>query len=363
LIRSLDFAAREIRGRTRSRFSRIPLPAFALGASADSRARNPPEFATRSLRAGYCDPSFDALDGVDHEIWLASDRAHGHPAGMNLLSIQSHVAYGHVGNSAAVFALQRLGVEVWPIHTVELSNHPGYDGFRGRVAEAAAIRELVQGIAERGLLGRCDGVISGYLGTADIGEQMLAAVADVKAANPAARYCCDPVIGDTGRGVYVRPEVADFVRARAVAAADVVTPNQFELEWLSGRASGTLGEAIAGLDTLHAIGPRVILVTSLSTAETPPDAIDLIVSEPAGRFRLRTPKLPLAVNGAGDAIAALFFAHLLRTGSAAAALSRATSSVFGILRRTARTGAREMLLIEAQDEIVAPSEIFQPEPM
>ncbi len=282
---------------------------------------------------------------------------------MNLLSIQSHVAYGHVGNSAAVFALQRLGVEVWPIHTVELSNHPGYGDFRGRVADAAAVRELVAGIAARGAFSRCDGVLSGYVGAAEIGEEILAAVEQVKAANPAVQYCCDPVIGDADRGIYVRPEVGEFLRSRAVPAADVITPNAFELDYLTGHASATLADACAAIDALHARGPRVVLVTSLATVETPPNAVDLVVSDRARRFRLRMPKLDHAANGAGDAIAALLFAHLLRTGSAADAMARAASSVFGILRRTAQADAREMLLIEAQDEIVAPSTLFKPEPI
>ncbi|HYW60170.1 MAG TPA: pyridoxal kinase PdxY [Xanthobacteraceae bacterium] len=282
---------------------------------------------------------------------------------MNLLSIQSHVAYGHVGNSAAVFALQRLGVEVWPVHTVAFSNHPGYGAWTGRAADAAAVRDIVDGIAARGVLGRCDGVISGYLGAADIGAEMLAAVAKVRAANPAARYCCDPVIGDAGAGVYVRPDVAELLRKRAVPAADVVTPNQFELDHLSGQASATVAQALAAIDALHALGPSVVLVTSLVTADTPSNAADLVVSSQEGRFRLRTPKLAHAANGAGDAMAALFFAHWLRSGSAAAAVSRAASSVFGILQRTAAAGGREMRLIEAQDEIVAPTRIFEPQPI
>jgi pyridoxine kinase len=304
-----------------------------------------------------------ARDSCDHQISLVRATPAEHPAGMNLLSIQSHVVYGHVGNSAAVFALQRLGVEVWPSHTVELSNHPGYGDFRGRVADAAAIRDLVAGLAARGALSRCDGVLSGYIGAAEIGAEILAAAGQVKAANPAARYCCDPVIGDAGRGAYVRPEVAEFLRDRAVPAADVVTPNAFELDYVAGRASTTLAEACAAIDALHARGPRVVLVTSLATTETPPDAIDLVVSDPTGRFRLRTPRLGHAVNGAGDAIAALFFAHLIRGGSTADAMARAAASVFGILRRTAQAGAREMLLIEAQDEIVAPTTMFKPEPI
>ncbi len=279
---------------------------------------------------------------------------------MNLLSIHSHVAYGHVGNAAVVFALQRLGVEVWPIHTVALSNHPGYGESRGRTSDAATIRDLIAGVAARGVLGTCDGVLSGYLGSADIGAEALAAVRQVKAANPAARYCCDPVIGDAGR-VYVPADVAELIRTRALSAADVVTPNQFELAFLSDRKIATAAEALAAIDALHAQGPLVILVTSLAVAETPGDAIDLIVSAPEGRHRVRTPKLTIAANGAGDAIAALFFAHWLRSGSAAEALARAAASVFGILRRTG--AAREMLLVEAQDEIVAPTTLFRPEPI
>jgi pyridoxine kinase len=213
------------------------------------------------------------------------------------------------------------------------------------------------------VLGDCAGVISGYVGTAEIAHEILAAVAKVRAANPAARYCCDPVIGDAGRGVYVRPGVAEFLRARVLPAADLTTPNQFELDYLSERTSATLADAVTAIDAVHARGPRVVLVTSLHTAETPADAVDLVASGPDGRFRLRTPKLPLAINGAGDAIAALFFAHHLRTGSAAEALSQAASSVFGVLHATAQAGARELLLVAAQDEIVAPSRVFKPEPI
>src|SRR5437764_11194713 len=278
---------------------------------------------------------------------------------MNILSIQSHVAYGHVGNAAATFPLQRIGVEVWPVHTVQFSNHTGYGAWTGRVFEARLITELVDGVAARGVLGQCDGVLSGYMGSAETGAAILDAVARVKAANPCAHYCCDAVIGDVGRGVFVRPGIPQFMREYAVPGADIVTPNQFELDHLTGRTSATRGEALAAIDALHALGPKAIMVTSLHTDETPADAINLVASDAAGRFRVRTPKLPISVNGAGDAIAALFFAHYLRTGSAVEALSRATSSVFGVLKRTAEAGSREILLIEAQDEFVNPGQVFE----
>ena len=278
---------------------------------------------------------------------------------MNLLSIQSHVAYGHVGNAAAVFPLQRMGVEVWPIHTVQFSNHPGYGAWQGRVFDAGFIGELVAGIEQRGVLAECDGVLSGYMGGADIGAAILDAVAIVKRANPAAQYCCDPVIGDVGRGIFVRDGIPEFMKTKAVPAADVITPNQFELDYLSGKASATLDEARAAVDTVHALGPRAILVTSLHTKETPEDAIDMLASDTSGSFLLRTPKLPLSINGAGDAIAALFFAHYLRSGSIGEALAKAASSIFGVLSKTAEMGRREIQLIAAQEEIVAPSRVFE----
>jgi pyridoxine kinase len=280
---------------------------------------------------------------------------------MNILSIQSHVAYGHVGNSAAVFTLQRLGVEVWPIHTVQFSNHTGYGSWQGRVFDAGLICELVGGIAQRGVLAECDGVLSGYIGGADIGASILDCVASVKHANSAARYCCDPVIGDTGRGSFVREGVAEFMKAKAVPAADVVTPNHFELDYLSGHTSRTLAQARDAVKALHDLGPRAILVTSLHTQETPSDAIDLLASDVSGCFRLRTPKLPLLANGAGDAIAALFFAHYLRAGKIDVALSRAASAIFGVLAKTAEAGAGEIQIVAAQDEIVRPSRVFEAE--
>jgi pyridoxine kinase len=280
---------------------------------------------------------------------------------MNLLSIQSHVAYGHVGNSAAVFPLQRMGVGVWPVHTVQFSNHTGYGDWQGRVFDAGIIREVVGGIEKRGVLGECDGVLSGYVGSADVGAAILDAVASVKRANPAAHYCCDPVIGDAERGVYVREGVAEFLREKAVPAADIVTPNQFELDYLSGLESKTLTQARDAVTALHDLGPRAILVTSLHTNDTLEDAIDALASDSTGCFRLRTPRLPLAVNGAGDAIAALFFAHYLRSGKIEQALSAAGSAIFGVLAKTAEAGSREMQLIAAQDEIVTPSRVFEAE--
>jgi len=280
---------------------------------------------------------------------------------LNILSIQSWVSYGHVGNASAVFPLQRLGAEVWAVNTVQFSNHTGYGAWRGQVFGADLIQDLVEGIAERGVLGQCDAVLSGYMGAAEIGEAIVSAAARVKAANPAALYCCDPVIGDVGRGVFVRPGIPEFLRDRVLPVADILTPNQFELEWLTGAAVTTLDQAKSAIAALQRKGPRCVLVTSMRVEDTPADAMDLLVGEGGEFHRLRTPLLPVSVNGAGDAIAALFLFHRLRWGESRVALSAAASSIYGLLRRTAEAGSREIQSVAAQEEFVTPSRVFRAE--
>ena len=273
----------------------------------------------------------------------------------NVLSIQSWVAYGHVGNASAVFPMQRLGVEVWAINTVMFSNHTGYGKWRGPVFPADQVREVFEGIADRGVLGQCDGVVSGYMGDAAIGEAILDAAARVKAANPAALYCCDPVIGDVGRGVFVRPGIPEFMRDRAVPVADIVTPNQFELEYLSGMTVKTLADACKAADAVHKLGPKTILLTSLHHDGLAADKIAMMVSHQGKRFAVETPMLKVSVNGAGDAIAALFFVHFGRTRDPKLALENATASIYGLLKRPEEARTREIQTVAAQQEFVEPT--------
>jgi pyridoxine kinase len=271
-----------------------------------------------------------------------------------ILSIQSWVAYGHVGNAAAVFPLQRLGFEVWAVNTVQFSNHT-YGSWRGRLFEPGEIGEIAHGIEERGVFPDCAAVLSGYIGDARLGAVVLETVRRVRAANPAALYCCDPVIGDIGRGVFVRPGIPEFFASEALGRADIITPNQFELEHLSGRKVRSLEEAVAAAEALRARGPGIVLVTSL---ERGPDTVGLLAVAPAGAFLVETPLLPIAPNGAGDAVAALFLGHLLRGGAVPAALEAAAAAIFAVVDATHRAGTRELQLVAAQDELVTPKRRF-----
>lgn len=274
---------------------------------------------------------------------------------MAILSIQSAVAYGHVGNSIAVFPLQRLGFEVWPVDTVQFSNHTGYGAWRGRAWDAAAIAEVIEGVGERGALAKCDAVLSGYLGEVALGEAVLGAVAAAKQANSAALWCCDPVIGDDHSGVFVRPGIAEFFRDRALALADIVTPNRFELALLSGREVASVAEAIAAAHSLRARGPKLVLATSLPGAA---DEIAMLAASEEGAFLVATPRLPMLANGAGDLTAALFLGHFLRSRDAAASLAATAASVFAVIDATWRAGESELQIVAAQDALIAPPRRF-----
>ncbi len=280
---------------------------------------------------------------------------------MPILSIQSHVAYGHVGNSAAVFPLQRLGFEVWPVHTVQFAAHTGYGPPKGRVFDAAMISDVVAGISERPDFATCEAVLSGYMGSIEIGGAILEAVERVKIANPKALYCCDPVLGDVGKGFFVRSDVPEFMRDHVVPRADIITPNLFELEALTGIVCHDLASMRRAIEAMHRAGPGIVLVTSALMPDTPPDAFDMLVSDGASLWRLRTPKLDIRPNGAGDVTAALFLAHCLRTGAPSEAMRLAAASVHDLLEATAASGKQELQLVEAQGVFVAPSLRFSVE--
>jgi pyridoxine kinase len=279
---------------------------------------------------------------------------------VRVLSIQSHVAYGHVGNSAAVFPLQRLGHEVWPVLTVNFSNHTGYGAWGGPLIAPEDVRAVIAGIEDRGVLGTCDAVLSGYQGSPAIAEVVLDAVARVKAANPRATYTCDPVMGNARSGCFVDPAIPPVIRERVIPAADVVTPNQFELGFLTGTEPQTLDDVLDAADRLRERGPSTVLVTSVERPDRPADTIEMLAVTDQGAWIAQSPLLPMKANGSGDLTAALFTAHLHDSGSPADALARTMSSVYAVLRATLDSGERELRLVAAQDAIAHPGGEFEP---
>ena len=280
-----------------------------------------------------------------------------------ILSIQSSVAYGHVGNSAVTFPLMRMGVTVWPVITVHFSNHTGYGAWRGPLLSAADLRDVVQGIDERGVLGEVDAVLSGYQGGEDIGAMILDAVALVKLRNPAAIYCCDPVLGDADGGYFVRPGIPELMRQQVVPAAQIITPNQFELEALTGLRVSTMGEVLNAADAARRLGPEVVLVTSVLGQDGPPGTIDMVAVDAEGAWQVTTPRLPQTFTGSGDVTAATFLATLLDTAldtaDVSGALAHTAAVIYGLLLVTAASGGTELALIAAQDELVHPSHTFE----
>ena len=282
---------------------------------------------------------------------------------MRILSIQSSVAYGHVGNSAAVFPLQRLGHEVWPVFTVHFSNHTGYGAWRGPLLDPADVAEVITGIEERGVLPTCDAVLSGYQGSPAVASVIVEAVRKVKAANPAATYTCDPVMGNAKSGCFVNPEIPPIIRSEVVPVADILTPNQFELGFITGHDAlggpSPIADVLAAADEVRAMGPATVLVTSVERDDAPADVIEMVAVTGDGAWIVQTPRLPMKANGSGDITAALFTAHLHDTGSPAVALGRTVASVYDVLKATLESGERELRLIAAQEAIAVPDERFE----
>lgn len=275
-----------------------------------------------------------------------------------ILSVQSSVAYGHAGNSAAAFPLMRMGLEVWPVLTVHFSNHSGYGAWRGPLLDPADVLDVVRGIDDRGVLPGCDALLSGYLGNGATGDAVLAAAELLQQRNPAAVWCCDPVMGDVGRGFFVRDDVPPMFRDRIVPRVQVLTPNHFELDYLVGRQTRTLPAVLEAVDEMRERGPRTVLVTSLVTDQTDPETVQMLVVDDSGAHVVTTPRLEAYFTGSGDVTSALFLAHLLGTGSARSAVQNTAASMFGLLRRTAELGRRELALVAAQEEFVCPSQTF-----
>ncbi len=273
---------------------------------------------------------------------------------MKILSIQSAVAYGHVGNSAAVFPLQRIGVEVLPVYTVNFSNHTGYGAWRGPLISPADVADVIAGIEDRGVFPEIDAVLSGYQGSEGIGDVIVDAVARVKAANPSAIYACDPVMGNAKSGCFVAPAIPVLLREKVVPAADLITPNQFELGFLTGTEPDSIESTLASVDAARAMGPRTVLVTSVERPDRDPETIEMLAVDDTGAWIVQTPLLPMKANGSGDVTAALFTAHYRATGDAADALARTVSSVFDLLEKTHVSGQRELQLVESQDAYAHP---------
>lgn len=281
-----------------------------------------------------------------------------------VLSIQSHVVAGHVGNDAAAFALQRLGVEVWPVHTVQFSNHPGYGAWTGQAFDAGHVRALIDGLDARGYLQRVDAVLSGYIGTAETGAAIAQAVARVKTQNPRAIYCCDPVMGDVGPGLFVKPDVPRFFADAAIPCADICTPNLFELALLAGTdvsALTTSPEVIRAARALLLRGPRLALVTSVHV--TGDARISTLAVTADSAWRVTTPYIVLSPmpNGMGDCIAALFLGRYLQHHDVALALSQSVSSLYALVRGTDADMPRDLNLIAMQDALVSAPEAFAAE--
>ncbi|WEA04190.1 pyridoxal kinase PdxY [Pantoea dispersa] len=279
----------------------------------------------------------------------------------NILAIQSHVVYGHAGNSAAEFPMRRMGANVWPLNTVQFSNHTQYGHWTGTVMPATHLTDIVSGIAAIDRLKTCNAVLSGYLGSAEQGEQILEIVRQVKAANPDAWYFCDPVMGHPEKGCIVAPGVAEFHCKQAMPASDLIAPNLLELEMLSGQTVANVEQAVVAARALIAQGPRVVLVKHLARAGRRSDRFEMLLVTADQCWHISRPLVDFGVRqpvGVGDLTSGLLLVDLLHGKSLQDALEHVTAAVYEVMLKTHEMGEYELQLVAAQDAIAQPTQHF-----
>lgn len=276
---------------------------------------------------------------------------------MPIISIQSQVVAGHVGNAAAVPALNMLGHDVWAIPTILLSHHPGHGGAKGAPLPPDLLTNLLDGMQARNLFVQCDAVISGYLGAAAAAAIVADAVARVRAQNPAAPYLCDPVLGDDGR-LYVGPDLVAAMHGLA-ASATIITPNAFELAILADQTPTTTAEALQAMRRLKPAG--IAIVTGFTGLDTAPATLDILATDGPAAWRVAVPRLGQKFSGAGDLFASLFLAAWLPARQTAPALAQAAAALHEVLTETARRGLDELALLPARHQMLSPRQIFAPE--
>ncbi|WP_118179909.1 pyridoxal kinase PdxY [Paraburkholderia phosphatilytica] len=277
----------------------------------------------------------------------------------NVLSIQSHVVFGHAGNSAAVFPMRRLGVNVWPLNTVQFSNHTQYGHWTGSAVDATQLQDIVEGIGAIGVLPRCDAVLSGYLGTPAHAEAIVEIVRAVKAVNPRAWYFCDPVMGTT-TGYRAEPGIQTWLVEHMPEVADAMAPNHSELQRLAGRVIETVDEAVAACREVMRRGPRLMLVKHLLDRNSQADRFNMLVVTQHEAWVAQRPLYPFARQpvGVGDLTSAVFVARTLLGDSVRSAFEHTLAAVNGVVKATWDAGRYELELIAAQDEIARPSDWF-----
>ncbi|KAG5677347.1 hypothetical protein PVAND_007112 [Polypedilum vanderplanki] len=232
-----------------------------------------------------------------------------------VLSIQSHVVHGYCGNKSAVFPLQVLGIDVDYINSVQLSNHTGYSTIKGQVLSEKDLSDLFEGLISNDIHSMYTHLLTGYVRNNEFLREIKSIVRKLRENNPNFIYVCDPVMGDAGK-MYVPESILPIYRDEIIPLADIVTPNQYEVELLTGKEIKNEADALAGMRWFHDQGVKIVALSSSEIGGS--ENLYAFVSSKMSNGQLEKYKIvipiqgPIHLTGTGDLFAALFLAHTTR---------------------------------------------------
>ena len=263
----------------------------------------------------------------------------------SVLTIQSQVAGGRVGNSVAAFAIERLGVPVIALPTTLLGRRPDRGAPGGGPIPATVLTTMIEALEADGALARVGHILTGYIALPEQAEVILDAVRRVKDANPRAVWICDPVMGDAGNA-FVKPDIIEAIRKRLAPAADVLTPNHWELETLAGTPLPTMADVHSAA---RAFGKPVIVTSAPSDT-----GVAIFYVAPTGSWLVAAPRLPEAPKGAGDLFAALYVGRRALGQSVVVALEAAAGATHDVIARSLLEGGGHLAIVAAQEKLEHP---------
>lgn len=270
----------------------------------------------------------------------------------HIISIQSTVSTGYVGNNSASLAIQLHGINCVAIPTILLSSHTDKSVYYGETISKELFNKLAKGVLEIDIAKQTQYVISGYLKSQDIIDATAQLIQELKKQN-SITYIYDPVFGDTRTdGLYIPKEQADYSMEKLLPLSDILTPNHFELEYLSGRNIANEKELVEAVKSHPLLSQKQIILTTAELSKNVNHQLEVILIERGVLTHFYSENIPVEVVGTGDLFTGVLSAQLTLGHSLPTAIQTSMNFLSKVLKYVHTHRLKEMnamAILQAQD--------------